>query len=382
MTTGAPSNAQGAEPVRERMLSVDVTRGVAIAGMILVNAAAYFHYVAPAPVPAFLLHADWEGFRLADFVFPAFIYIVGAAIPLSLGQAKLSARAQGDLYRRIAWRSVKLFLLGVVLSNLYAWYSAVDLSEMRYFGVLQRIAIVYFAAAILFLRFSTRALAVIAGVILAAYTALLYAPLPTGEAADLSVKGLNIVAWVDRALLGEHAFYDGPSGYDPEGLLSTLPAIAQCLVGVLTGRWLARREKSASTAMQFGSAGLALTVAGALLGALHPVVKDLWTGSYVLLSTGVTMLVLAAAYRLNDVAGRYGPVSHFFRVFGANAIAVYVLHFAASFLIVAAPFVALYSSIARVLPAALASLAPVLLFVAMNWLVALWLWRRRIFIKI
>ncbi|MEQ8936589.1 MAG: DUF5009 domain-containing protein [Amphiplicatus sp.] len=375
-------NARDDEPVAGRMLSVDVARGVAIAGMILVNAAAYFHYVAPAPLPFFLLHADWEGFRLADFVFPAFIYIVGVSIPLSLGQAKLSVGEQGRPYRRIAWRSLKLFLLGVVLSNLYAWYSAVDLAEMRYFGVLQRIAVVYFVAALLFLRFSARLVAVIAGLILAAYTAFLYAPLPTGEAADLSVKGLNIVSWVDRTLLGGHAFYDGAAGYDPEGLLSTLPAIAQCLIGALAGHWLAGRERSKLVAAQFGFAGLALTTAGALIGLAHPIVKDLWTGSYVLLSTGVTMLILAASYRLNDVAGRYGPVSHFFRVFGANAIAVYVLHFAASFLIVAAPFVALYALFARFLPDALASLGPVLLFVAMNWLVALWLWRRRIFIKI
>ncbi len=382
MTDAAPPDSQRDALIAGRMLSVDVARGAAIAGMILVNAAAYFHYVAPAPVLSFLLHADWEGFRLADFVFPAFIYLVGVAIPLSLGRAKLSAGPQAGLHRRIAWRSVKLFLLGVALSNLYAWYSAVDLSEMRYFGVLQRIAIVYCAAAILFLRFSIRGLAVIAGVILAAYTALLYAPLPAGEAADLSEKGRNIVSWVDRALLGGHAFYDGPLGYDPEGLLSALPALAQCLIGVVTGQWLTGRKKTALAAVQFGSAGLALTAAGALMGAVHPVVKDLWTGSYVMLSTGVAMMILAVAYGLNDVAGRYGPASHFFRVFGANAIAVYVLHFAASFLVVAAPFIALYDSLARLLPEALASLAPVLAFTGLNWLAALWLWRRRIFIKI
>lgn len=363
------------------MLSVDVCRGVAIVGMILVNATAYFHYAAPAPVPFFLLHAHWSGFLVADFVFPGFIFIVGVSIALSLGGQKEVGRIPSAVYRRISLRALKLILIGVLLSNLYAWYAEIDLSKMRYFGVLQRIGVVYGVTAILFLRFSPRTLAAIAGAILVCYSILLYAPYPDG-AADLGVPGANIVSWVDRLMLGEHAFYEGAAGYDPEGLLSTFPAISQCLFGALLGVFLVKAERSASVAVRLGGAGACLTAAGLTTGLAHPIIKDLWTASYVLLSTGVIVLILACAFFVNDVLRRYGPVSHFFRVFGVNAIAAYVLHFVLSFLIAAAPFVALYGQAAKLLPEQAAALAPVTAFLALNWFAVLWLWRRGILIRV
>ena len=366
------------EAIRDRLLSVDIARGVAIVGMILVNAAAYFHYVAPAPVPGLLLHAHWDGFLIPDFVFPAFIFIVGVSIALSLGGVKPT----GTLHRRILWRSVKLILLGVFLSNLYGWYNEVDLSKLRIFGVLQRIGLVYGATALIFIHARPRIQAAIALVILILYTAVLYAPFPGGGPTDLYEPGANIASWLDRTLLGTHAYYVRAMGYDPEGILSTLPAIAQCLLGALTGRWLAIRRKNSNVALFLASIGLLSVCVGALAGFAHPIIKDLWTASYVALSSGITMLILAGAYFLNDVAGRYGPVSHFFRVFGVNAIAAYGLHFILSFIIVAAPFKALYQAMMHIAPPAAASLAPVAAFIAINWLAMAWLWRRGIIIKI
>ncbi|GGD00744.1 membrane protein [Aquisalinus flavus] len=363
------------------MLSVDVARGVAIFGMILVNATAYVHYAMPAPVPPFLLHANWDGFLAADFVFPAFLYIVGISIALSLAGAA-GSDTRGTTVRHIGWRALKLVVLGFFLSNINLWYNEIVWSEARYFGVLQRIGIVYFITALIFLYVSPRAMAVIAGAILILYTGLLYVPLPTGQAADLSVAGLNIVSWVDHVILGSHAYYDRDLGYDPEGILSTLPGVAQCLMGVLTGLWLKQQDRTVAVAGRLAIAAAILLAAGIVLGFVHPIIKDLWTMTFVFVSTGIAMVILAAAWLVNDVLRRYGPVSHFFRVFGVNAIATYTFHFVTSFLVVSATGVGLKNLAGHILFDSLASLVPVAVYLAMNWVFAVWLWKRRIFVKI
>jgi len=377
----ADKPGEGKAGLQNRMLSVDIARGVAIFGMILVNATAYVHYAMPAPVPPFLLHANWDGFLGADFVFPAFLYIVGISIALSLGKASQTVE-KGDTIRHIGWRALKLVLLGFFLSNINLWYNEIIWSEARYFGVLQRIGIVYFLTALIFLYASARLMAILAGAILVLYTALLYVPLPTGQAADLSVAGLNIVSWVDHVMLGSHAYYDRDLGYDPEGILSTLPGIAQCLMGVLTGLWLKTQARTAAVGGKLAGAGALLLILGILLGFVHPVIKDLWTATFVFVSTGIAMLILAIAWLVNDVMQRYGPVSHFFRVFGVNAIATYTFHFVTSFLVVSATGVGLYNLAGHILPGSLASLVPVAVYLAMNWVFAVWLWKRRVFIKI
>ncbi|NHK26458.1 DUF1624 domain-containing protein [Parvularcula flava] len=374
-------DATGGTALNDRMLSVDVARGVAIFGMILVNATAYVHYAMPAPVPPFLLHANWDGFLGADFVFPAFLYIVGISIALSLGRAA-EAGAKGGTIRHIGWRALKLVLLGFFLSNINLWYNEIVWSEARYFGVLQRIGIVYFLTALIFLYASARTMAIVAGAVLVLYTALLYVPLPDGQAADLSVAGLNIVSWVDHVVLGSHAYYDRELGYDPEGILSTLPGVAQCLMGVLTGLWLKRQDRTMAVGGKLAAAAVILLVLGVVLGFVHPIIKDLWTVTFVFVSTGIAMLILSVAWLVNDVAKRYGPVSHFFRVFGVNAIATYTFHFVTSFLVVSATGVGLYNLGGHVLPDSLASLVPVAVYLAMNWVFAVWLWKRQIFIKI
>lgn len=351
-------------------------------GMIVVNAAAYFHYAGEKPVFGALLHAQWDGFRFADLVFPAFIFIVGVSIALSLTHAKDNPPKRAEAYRHIAIRSAKLFIFGVVLSNIYTWFSILEFSEVRYLGVLQRIALAYFFTAMIFLHAPRRIQTILCLGALVLYWPITLAPIPGDGPVDLNVAGMNVVSWVDRTVLGNHAYYKGVLGYDPEGLLSTLPVIAQCTMGALFGGWLQRRTASKETALRIAGAGAICFVIGAGWGIAFPIIKDLWTSSYVLLSTGLTLLVYAAIYWIVEVRWYRGVAVQLFVVVGVNAISAYALHHLLSFLLVSAPMIASYTIAAQGLPEEIASLMPVMLFCILIWLPVNWLYNKDIIIKI
>ena len=218
----------------DRLLSLDVMRGLVIVGMIVVNSAAFVKEVDGFDVYPILLHAEWAGFTLADFVFPAFVFMVGVSIAIAPRGEALT----GVAFRAIAARSLRLFLAGLVISNLY-WAADWDQNGFRVMGVLQRIALCYFASAVLFLVLSARTRLILAMAMLLLYWPLTLAPMPDGHATDLLEAGANFVSWCDRALMGPANFVKGPLGFDPEGLAGTLPAIAQCLLGIAAGECFA-----------------------------------------------------------------------------------------------------------------------------------------------
>jgi predicted acyltransferase len=226
-----------ARPGREfsvRLISLDVLRGWAVFGMILVNSAAGMKWGAQAAVFPLLLHVPWSGLTFADLVFPAFLMMVGVAIPFSLRGASSDARG-----RAIVWRTARLVLAGFLLSNLY-WFQDFASGEWRLFGVLQRIGIVYGLCAILFLATGARTRLVIVGAVLILYWPLVLLPAGDGLVTDIHLRGHNFAAYVDRLLLGPHLYVQGAEGYDPEGILGTLPAVAHGLIGVAIGELLAR----------------------------------------------------------------------------------------------------------------------------------------------
>jgi predicted acyltransferase len=309
-----------------RLVSLDVMRGLIVAAMIVVNFSLGEDGFGGFPVYPTLVHAEWIGFTFADFVFPAFIFMVGMSISVTArGNAGLDAASM----RRICIRTIRLFILGFFLSNfLYQWIHgwAFD-GRFIIMGVLQRIGLCYGTAAILYRTVSLRTLGVVAGALLILYWPLTLIPTPDHLAGDLAVPGLNFVAWVDRTVLGRHLWVAGPSGYDTSGLLSTLPAIAQCLLGLSAGRLFNKDAKTSSGLARFLVAGVLMSIAGLIWGQYFPIIKSLWTSSFVLLSTGLSMVVLTICQALLNRDVLPVPIARFFVVFGRNAILAYALQF-------------------------------------------------------
>jgi predicted acyltransferase len=356
-----------------RLASLDVLRGLTIVGMIVVNSASYLHYVSGYAQFAGLEHAAWRGFTVADAVFPAFVFMTGVSIPLALGQG---GGLDGATLRRLLVRSGRLFLLGLILSNLY-WMATPESVLFRPMGVLQRLALAFLTAAVLYKTVGPRARLGVAVAILALYWPLTLLPFPDG-ATDLLKPGANFVGWFDRLVLGAHTYVPGPLGYDPEGLLSTLPAIAQALLGVTAGEWLQARRGSPGLLV----AGAAMIAGGLAWGLAFPISKELWTSSFVLLSTGIALVLLAVLHQVLDVKGRKLLGATFLTDFGINAVFAYSLHMLASIMLTAHMLKIPYHWAAPAVGDKAAALIPVAIFVALIWLVLAYMRRRGWIVKV
>ncbi len=297
-----------------RLVSLDVFRGLTVAGMVLVNNPGTWREVY-AP----LRHADWHGWTPTDLVFPFFLFIVGVAIPLALGRRLADGEARLAIVAKIFRRAAIIFALGLVLHAV----SSFDLATIRIPGVLQRIAVCYLVAALLFVTTGWRTQAVIAAVALGGYwAALTLIPVPGFGAGDLGKEG-NLAAWLDRALLGPHIWRIGRV-YDPEGILSTVPAIVTTLAGVFTGRWIRGARSLGATARGLLVTGVAGITAGLLWDRWFPINKSLWSSSYVLFTAGAALVALAACYWMIEIKGwRWWTPP--FVVLGVNALAVFFL---------------------------------------------------------
>lgn len=300
-----------------RLRSLDVFRGATIALMILVNNAGDW-----GKTWAPLLHAKWHGWTPTDLVFPFFLFIVGAAIPFALGGRLATAGTDsGALHRKILRRAALLFLLGLAL--IWFPYVTVAWERARIPGVLQRIAVVYLAAALAYLHLRPRGRAVLGGTLLAGYwAAMTLVPVPGFGAGDLSPQG-NLAFWVDHQVLGSHVWRYSPGPGDPEGILSTLPAIVSALAGLFVGDLMRTAAPSRAKLVRLLGWGAALTAAGLALDSAFPINKNLWSPTYVLFTTGAALLCLAATFWLLDVKG-ITAWSRPFAIFGTNAIAAYV----------------------------------------------------------
>ncbi|MBB6425286.1 acyltransferase family protein [Sphingopyxis sp. JAI128] len=359
-----------------RLISLDVLRGLTVAGMILVNCAAAIKYGAEADVAPILLHVSWDGLTLADLVFPGFLTMVGIAIPFSLRDATLDLAQWGH----ILGRTGRLLLLGFILSNLY-WFASFASGDWRLFGVLQRIGLVYGACAFLFLLVGPRARVIAIAAILALYWPLALLPSLDGLATDIWVRGHNFVASVDRAMLGTHLYVQGPEGYDPEGIIGTLPAIAQGLIGVAVGEMLTRRQGPATR--KLAMIGAAMLVVGGIWSLAFPIVKDIWSSSFVLVTSGITILALALLHHWLDREGRQpGVAATAMLAFGANAIAAYTLHQVTAGVVTWDLLLLPFRALRETLGDKVASLLPILLYMLLIWGAMEWLRRKNWVIKI
>jgi predicted acyltransferase len=317
-----------------------------------------------------LEHVQWEGFHFYDLIFPLFLFIVGLVLPFSVSRRLRTGQGSRKLFWHIVRRSAVLILLGFI----YNGFLSFDFADTRWAGVLQRIGLCYFFAAVLTLYSGWRIQALAAAAILFLYWLLLAAvPVPGYGAGVITPQGC-LASYVDRLLLPGVLYYGCG---DNEGLLSTLPAVATTLLGVLAGHWLHSEARHGRKVLGLAFAGVVCVVVGYLWGLSFPIVKIIWTSSYVLYAGGWSLLLLALFYWLVDVKG-FKRWAFFFVVIGANPITIYFLQAVVDFPAVAKFFVqgAITHS---------GSLQPMLLplsVLAVKWLFLWFLYRRGIFLKI
>ncbi|HYV90464.1 MAG TPA: DUF5009 domain-containing protein [Chitinophagales bacterium] len=299
----------------QRIIAIDILRGITIAGMILVNnPGTWDHIYWP------LEHAEWHGYTPTDFVFPFFLFLVGMSIPFSLDANKLEGRKP---YRKIISRSLKLIALGIFLGAFRTHFPFFETWEkVRLPGVLQRIGIVYCIVSILFLNVDWKKLLAIGVVCLLGYWAIMtLIPLPDGTMPTLA-RDSNLEAVVDLKIFGTHMWLPD---YDPEGLLSTIPSIATAIFGILTSLLLRHADKIQSSKIKWLLiVGVSAVIIGLLWNTVFPINKKIWTSSYVMFTGGWACLFLALIIWITEAA--YVTWAKPFIWLGMNSIAIYALN--------------------------------------------------------
>lgn len=373
--------------MNDRVLSLDVFRGMTIAGMVLVNNPGTW-----SSIYGPLKHAEWHGLTPTDWIFPFFLFIVGVAIPIALSK-RIDEGITLSVYRKIFWRALIIFALGLAISvtpffqfgatdapdtaKLLIWiamtaglfflllrnlkvagaligisiagiiamniagYNVVpyNFSTMRIPGVLQRIAVCYLVVSLIYLHTSWKQqLGIGAGLLLGYWALMTLIPVPGCEVTSVDDKACNLAAWLDRTILTENHIWRSAKVFDPEGILSTLPAIATTLSGVLAGSWLMANDKRQATSGDTNDVfrrsslncvsglfffGTVLLGTGYVWNSYFPMNKSLWTSSYVLVTSGLALLTFGACYWLIDIKV-YKKWSWPFVVFGVNALPLFV----------------------------------------------------------
>jgi predicted acyltransferase len=308
-------------PASERLVSLDALRGfdmfwiVAAEGVVLA-----LHKVSPSGPVAFIArqleHVPWEGLRFYDLIFPLFVFIVGVSMVFSLGKS-LATSGKAATYWKILRRSLLLFLLGLFY---YGGFSE-GIDHLRLLGVLQRIALAYLFAGLVFTSCGPRGVAAVCVGLLVLYWALMtFVPVP-GVGAGHFEEGKNLANYLDAQYLPLRK-WDGD--HDPEGLLSTLPAISTCLLGVLAGLFLRRSDtRPGAKTLWLLAAGVAGVALGYLWGMQFPIIKKIWTSSYVLAAGGYSCILLAVFYQVVDV-WKFRAWAMPFVWIGMNAITIYM----------------------------------------------------------
>lgn len=348
--------------VKERLISLDVFRGLTILLMTIVNNPGDWGHVFPP-----LLHAEWNGCTLTDLVFPFFVFIMGVAVPLAMPDKKYD----GTTFNKILVRSLRMLCLGIFfnyfgkiqlfglegiplligrlmitigvgyalmgnfsskLKNIFAFsilliylflaYSGIEAyQDVRLPGVLQRIAVVYFVVSLLYLKTSQKTQIITGALLLLGYwAAMTLIPVPGIGEANLD-KGTNLASWLDGILLKGH-MYRGTVTWDPEGILSTIPSIVNGIIGLLIGQLLQLKIAKTGIAKKMILAGIALIIAGLLWNIVFPINKSIWTSSYVLYTTGLATTVLSILYYIIDIAA-YKKGFKLFLIWGVNPMIVF-----------------------------------------------------------
>jgi predicted acyltransferase len=308
--------------VATRLQSLDALRGldmlflVGISGVLAALGKAYDNRVCNF-LAGQIQHTHWHGFHLLDLVFPLFIFIAGTSMPFALGKRLEDGYSRAKLHMHVVRRSLLLFFLGLVQNGLLGF----DFSNMHYTGVLQRIAVAYFFAALVVLNTSVRKQAAVAGSLLVGYWLLMtLVPVPGHGAGVITPEG-NLHTYIDQRLL-PGKFYKGEC-FDEDGLLQQMSSVAVCLAGALAGHWLRSRQTQQRKAYGLLAAGAACIVVGLVWDRSFPIIFRLWSSSYAMLTIGISSALLGVFYWVIDVK-RYRRWAIPFVVVGLNAITIYL----------------------------------------------------------
>ncbi len=378
----------------ERLVSLDVFRGATIVAMILVNNPGTWSAIYPP-----LRHASWHGWTITDLIFPFFLFIVGVAIVLAFEKRLARGVPRIDLINRTGSRAAILFGFGLLMAA-YPIFTVIpefglrpQLANLRIMGVLQRIALCYFAASLIFLYARPKWQYIWMGILLVGYwLAMTLIPVPGYGAGMIDSPEANLAAYIDRLILGDHLWAGTGGLYDPEGILSTFPAIASALIGVWAGRIILSERLPLERAVELFAWGAILTATGYVWDWFFPINKPIWTSSYAVFTGGLAMTTLGLCYLIIDVRG-HKKWTQPFVVYGMNAITVFFLSgiVARSLGIIQIPrgdgsislqrmiFETFFLSWASEINA---SLAYAITWIVLWYLFLLWMYRKRIFIKI
>lgn len=305
-----------------RLLSLDVARGITIAFMIMVN------NNGGSGSWGFMNHAAWNGLTATDLVFPTFVFVMGLSVVFAVEGRLARGATRGQLVRHTVQRAVILCLLGIVVNS----FPFFELDHIRFYGVLQRIAVCYLAVSLFYL-WNSRAWPIAAALLVAlvGYWVLVrWVPVPGAGLPGRDVPFMdvrqNLVSWIDRQLFPYHLYLDVPDHNvrDPEGLLSDLPAIGTALMGMLTGVWLRTRRSIPAKARGLAGAAIGSLALGYLWGLWFPLNKNMWTSSYVLVAGGYSLALVALAFWAVEQKGWRTGWTWIWLVFGSNAIAAYM----------------------------------------------------------
>lgn len=308
--------------MNQRFYSLDVFRGATVALMILVNNPGTWAHIFPP-----LEHASWHGLTPTDLVFPFFLFAVGNAMAFVM--PKLEAAGKSRFWFKIIKRSLLIFFIGVFLNGFpfikydeAGHFVARPLANLRIFGVLQRIAVAYFFASVIIHFFKVRGSFVVGAFILLGYWFLCVAANPSDPFSLQGWFGTNL----DKALLGESHMYHGEGvAFDPEGLMSSFAPIVQVILGYLAGNYILQKGKTPEMLNGLFVAGVVLIFTGLCWNMVFPINKKIWTSSYTVYTTGLAIITLSVMIYLIEFKGRKGCWTHFFDVFGKNALFIYAM---------------------------------------------------------
>ena len=365
------------EKSNSRLLSLDIFRGLTIIFMIIVNdPGSWSHVYAP------LLHANWNGLTPTDYIFPSFIFIVGISIVLSLTKQTEKGMTKEQLVKKILLRSLKIYLVGLFL---WLWPSF-DFGRIRWVGVLPRIALVFMVCALLFLFTKRKTQLIIAAVILVLYwLVMMYLPVPGIGIPDLSEPGKNWANYLDQNYLPGYLWEET---WDPEGILSSFPAVVTGLLGMMAGFILISKTELKDKLIQLFLLAASLLIMGDIAQYFFPINKGIWSSSFVLMAGGISCILLACFVYCIDIKEQDSKFK-FARVFGVNAIFAYSLagifytiFYSEKLWGVSLSVTYMEQIIAIGIPPKLGSLLYALFYVFVIWIPTYLLFKRKIYIKL
>jgi predicted acyltransferase len=358
-----------------RVVSIDALRGFDMfwiigGGTVVATLAGLWQHPFGETIQQQLEHVEWAGFHFEDLIFPLFVFLLGAVMPFAFARRLEQGQSSLRLHGHVVKRSLVLILLGLI----YNGFLNFNWAEMRWPGVLQRIGLCYFFAALVVLHTKWRTQAVVVVVVLLAYWGVtMLVPAPGFDAGNLTPEGC-LSSYIDQQLIPGQLYY----GYgDNEGLISTLPAICTALLGALAGHWLRSDRSGSRKAAGLALAGVVSLVAGYLWSFAFPFIKILWTSSYVLFAAGWSLLLLALFYWVIDVLG-FRRWAFFFIVIGMNPITIYFLQRFVDFGGIAEFFLGGLAAHAELYAALILTIGALMV----RWLLLWFLYRHKIFFKV